>query len=379
MEKVKKLVEDLDEKKMKEKFVDTTDIMKYVEAFIKKKKLIIYGGYAVNALLSKKSKFYKEYTINDFDCYSANAKQDAKELAAELAKHKIPYIKIRKALHENTYKVYANFLQVIDLTQISLEEFNGLKAVSEYEKNHTKLYKNYSDAFALAPVCYLKASMHFELARPVRSYFRWEKIFYRLELITQLYAFKKTKVITSDKAMNKTFRNVLKYIKTSKLPIVGQNACKFYGLLKSYVPYIVILCIEPQKVKEDIIEIMHNNDILTKKHDDFIIIEDKNIKIKIINIEEECFSCFKKGGYTIGSYDTILYYMYEEYLYSIMNGYLEYAAELYDYISLLEYHIQQSLNNDPLKRLKTECFGKYTSIKDILAKRWKKRQTLEYY
>jgi hypothetical protein len=62
-----------------------------------------------------------------------------------------------------------------------------------------------------------------------------------------------------------------------------------------------------------------------------------------------------------------------------MNGYLEYAAELYDYISLLEYHIQQSLNNDPLKRLKTECFGKYTSIKDILAKRWKKRQTLEYY
>jgi hypothetical protein len=378
MDKVKKLVEDLDEKKLKEKFVDTADIIKCVETFIKKKKLIIYGGYAVNTLLSKKSQFYKDYTINDFDCYSPNAKQDAKELATELARLKFPYIKIRKALHENTYKVYANFLQVIDLTQISLEEFNGLKFVSEYEKMYTKLYKNYHETFLLAPVCYLKANMHYELARPVSSYFRWEKIFYRLQLVTQLYAFQKTKIIASG-TINKTFRNVLKYVKTSKLPIVGQNACKFHGLLKTYVPYLEVLCIEPEKVKENIIEIINSNDILTEKQDDFIIIQDDNLKIKIIKINEECFSCFQKGGYTIGSYDTVLYYMYKEYLHSIMHGHLEYGIELFNYISLLEYHIDKDLKNDPLKRLKTECYGKYTSIKDIFAKRWKKRQTLEYY
>ena len=34
---------------------------------------------------------------------------------------------------------------------------------------------------------------------------------------------------------------------------------------------------------------------------------------------------------------------------------------------------------DPIKRLKKECYGTNISMKDILIKKWKKRQTLEYF
>ena len=378
MDKVKEIVQQLDDKKQKDKFVDTTDIIKCVEEFIKKKQLIMYGGFAVNILLSKRYKFYKDYTINDFDCFSANAKQDAKELAQELANKNFPYIKIRKALHENTYKVYVNFLQVIDLTNIPIEEFNGLKVVSQYEKLHSKLYRNYHDTFIIAPVCFLKASMHYELARPVRSYFRWEKIFYRLDILTQLYSFKKPKLVESNKKPNKTLKAVLKYVKQTKQPIIGHNAFKIYGLTNSYSTYLSFLSIEPEKTKETVLDIVGKDAVITKNQE-YVMIQNDEVIIKIIKIEEDCFSYFQKGGYSVGSYDTTLYYMYKEYMQSIIIGQLEHASELYNYISLLEYNIKHNLTNDPLKRLKTECYGIYTSIKDILAKKWKKKQTLEYY
>jgi hypothetical protein len=63
----------------------------------------------------------------------------------------------------------------------------------------------------------------------------------------------------------------------------------------------------------------------------------------------------------------------------IADNKLENAQIIYQYISTLEEHIQHELNNEPLKRLNTDCFGKYTSLKDILAKKWKKKQTLVYY
>jgi hypothetical protein len=53
-----------------------------VENFIIRKKLICYGGTAINNILPKYAQFYKrDIEIPDYDFFSENALEDAKELA----------------------------------------------------------------------------------------------------------------------------------------------------------------------------------------------------------------------------------------------------------------------------------------------------------
>jgi hypothetical protein len=384
MNELEKIVKNIDDEKINRKYIDSKQLIEYVESFIKRKSLILYGGFAINLLMPKKYKFYKSFTINDFDCYSINAKEDAKELAKELANNNYPYIKVKKALHENTYKVYVNFLQVIDITQISKEEYDCLKKTAEYEKVNTKLYKYYKETFTIAPVMYLKTNMHYELSRPLNSYFRWEKVFYRMQLLTRLFNFKNINILEEHLTPSKSFKKVMKYIKTNDNVIIGKNAFKYYGITKEYDIQIDILSINPQETKDAIIKLLNLNSVngtktIVKNKRDYYIVSDGIIHIKIINTKEDCYSYFKVNGYLIGSYDTVLYYLYNDYLQNIVDDNIDGSRHLFQYISALEYYLNNSIQNDPSQRLGTDCFGKYTSLKDILAKKWKKRQTIVYY
>jgi|694.fasta_scaffold00441_56 hypothetical protein len=370
-----KLVEKLDNQKLNKKYTDSKQLIDHVEAFIKRKGLILYGGFAINLLMPKKQKFYKEFTVNDLDCYSTNAKQDAIEIANDISQHNYKYVKVRKALHENTYRVFVNFLQVLDITQISKGTFEDLQKVAEYEKNNTKVYTHYKDSFVLAPVTYLKANMHFELSRPLNSYHRWEKIYDRMNILTKLFDFKSTK-IEEHIPVSKTFKDILQYVKKNNLVIVGMNALKYYGVIQEYNMNLEILSTDPNATKDAIVKLLKNTTVKQKKH---IFITSDSINIQIISTKDECYSYLKSNGYMIGSYDTVLYFMYNDYMQCIADNKLENAQIIYQYISTLEEHIQHELNNEPLKRLNTDCFGKYTSLKDILAKKWKKKQTLVYY
>jgi hypothetical protein len=370
-----KLVEKLDNQKLNKKYIDSKQLIDHIEDFIKRKGLILYGGFAMNLLMPKKKKFYKEFTVNDLDCYSTNAKQDAIEIANDISMHNYKYVKVRKALHENTYRVFVNFLQVIDITQITKGTFEDLQKVAEYEKNNTKIYKYYKDSFILAPATFLKANMHFELSRPLNSHHRWEKIYDRINLLTNLFDFKNIKK-EDHVPESKTFKYILQYVKKSNLVIVGMNALKYYGAIQEYNMNLEILSTDPKATKDAIVKLLKNATVKQKKQ---IFITSDNINIKIINTKDECYSYLKSNGYMIGSYDTVLYFMYNDYMQCIADNKLEKAQNIYQYISILEHHIQHKLNNEPLKRLNVECFGNYTSLKDILAKKWKKKQTLVYY
>ena len=57
-------------------------MVEIVENFLKSKRLLCYGGTAINNILPKQAQFYnKDYEIPDYDFYSPNALDDAKELA----------------------------------------------------------------------------------------------------------------------------------------------------------------------------------------------------------------------------------------------------------------------------------------------------------
>ena len=61
---------------------DVQNIINIVEDFIKRKKLICYGGTAINNILPEEDQFYnKDVEIPDYDFFSDDALKDAKELA----------------------------------------------------------------------------------------------------------------------------------------------------------------------------------------------------------------------------------------------------------------------------------------------------------
>ena len=76
--------------KMGNRLVNTPevqDMIRIVEDFIKKKNLICYGGVAIDALLPEQDKIYdKNIELSDYDFYTPNALEDAKELADLYAK-----------------------------------------------------------------------------------------------------------------------------------------------------------------------------------------------------------------------------------------------------------------------------------------------------
>ena len=76
---------DIAEKRKGKRVVSDPDVKKIIsilEDFLKRKKLVCYGGTAINNILPLEDQFYdKDVEIPDYDFYSPNALDDAKELA----------------------------------------------------------------------------------------------------------------------------------------------------------------------------------------------------------------------------------------------------------------------------------------------------------
>jgi len=75
-------------------------IFDILENFIKRKKLILYGGIAINNILPKKDQYYdKKYELPDYDIYSKNSINDAKELVDLYAFHGFKECEAKSAIH----------------------------------------------------------------------------------------------------------------------------------------------------------------------------------------------------------------------------------------------------------------------------------------
>jgi len=118
------------EKKQGKKKIRTPEIQEIVgivEKFLKVKKLICYGGTAINNILPINDQFYdKEIELPDYDFYSMNAMDDAKKLADIYYKAGFDEVQASAGQHYGTYKVYVNFIPIADITQLSGEIFKAI-------------------------------------------------------------------------------------------------------------------------------------------------------------------------------------------------------------------------------------------------------------
>lgn len=162
------------------KWIKLAPIKKYIEEFLISKQLIIYGGNAINLALPKSKQFYKEDEIQDFDIYSLNAQKDAVDLCNYIHnKTKNPYIFVKTARHEGTYRIYYEWAHIVDISNVENKLF--------YNKLLKLTKPKYNKKFTLAPTEALKYSFHFELSKPLSSTFRWEKIYDRLKIFDSIY------------------------------------------------------------------------------------------------------------------------------------------------------------------------------------------------
>lgn len=212
------------------------NIIDVLEKFIQDKKLVCYGGTAINNILPKEDQFYnRNIEIPDYDFFSPNAMNDAKELADIYFKQGFSSVEAKAGVHYGTYKVFVNFFQIADITQIDSKLF------SSFKKNAI-----IKEGILYCPPNFLRMAMYLELSRPSGDITRWEKVLKRLNLLNKNYPLKATNCdpdsfakSLSVRSYNKQYfhekdkiQDVIKNVASSssdKLVLIGGYAFSLYS------------------------------------------------------------------------------------------------------------------------------------------------------
>jgi hypothetical protein len=202
-------------------------IISIVENFLRKKSLICYGGTAINNILPKQDQFYNtDIEIPDYDFYSSNALNDAKELVDIYIENGFQEVEAKSGQHHGTYKVYVNFIPVADITYVPKELFVAIK------KEAIKV-----GGIFYAPPNLLRMGMYLELSRPAGDVSRWEKVLKRLTLLNKHYPLKGKQCSTIDfqrqmadeKQADKIYENVQHTLIDQGVVFFGGYALSMYS------------------------------------------------------------------------------------------------------------------------------------------------------
>jgi hypothetical protein len=163
------------------------NIFKIIEKFIKSHKMMIYGGTAINNILPRKLRFYNtDVDVPDYDVFSDNPIENVKEISDIFYEKGYKNVVAKSGSHIGTYKVFVNYLPVLDVTYMDTLLLDTL-----LRESITK------DGLHYSPVNLLRFSMYGELSRPQSEPDRWEKVYKRLVILNKAYPFHYDKCKTS--------------------------------------------------------------------------------------------------------------------------------------------------------------------------------------
>ena len=387
---------------------DVKKIIGILEDFLKIKRVICYGGTAINNILPKNDQFYdKDIEVPDYDFYSNSAMDHAIELANIYNEHGYTEVEAKAGVHHGTYKVYVNFLPIADITQLHSMIFDEL----------------YEASIKIAGIRYaspdfLRMGMFLELSRPNGDISRWEKVHKRLILLNKHYPFKSNTQcdkIEFQRKMNRPLSGnsvvqkdnmTIEEIEAEVFTIVrdelashgavffGGYACGLYakhmkdGEKQEFakIPDFDVIIEDSDHVALIIKEQLEQSGytkILLIEHAEIGEIVPRHIEIKIgkesIAFLYDPIACHNYNTITVGNdmeinvatIDTILTFylafMYTKKLYYYKDRLSCLAEYLYD---LQE---DNRLNQKGLlKRFSMKCYGKQPTMEDIRAKKAQK-------
>jgi hypothetical protein len=366
-------------------------IIDVVETFLRQKKLICYGGTAINNILPKQDQFYnKDIEIPDYDFYSYNALNDAKELVDLYINDGFIEVEAKSGQHHGTYKVFVNFIPVADISYMPKELFNSIKL----------------DAIKISGILYappnlLRMGMYLELSRPEGDISRWEKVLKRLTLLNKHYPLTsqhcnklsfQRKMDNSERATN-IYDNVKHTLIDQGVIFFGGYAMSLYSKYMpstkrrdvEKIPDFDVLSEEPlltaQIVKERLSDIgVKDVKIIKRPGIGEIIAPNYEIKVNndtILFIYEplacHSYNIIKEDGYDvkIATIDTMLsFYLAFSY---VKRPYYDKERILCMSTYLFEVQEKNRLSqNGLLKRFNIDCIGHQETIEEMRANKAKK-------
>ena len=151
--------------------------LKVVEAFLRRKRRVCYGGTAMNSILPRSKQFYNmELDLPDYDFFTPEMDDDIEDIVAMLRKAGFTEIYHKTGIHEGTKKILVNFTPIADITFISKPIFDVFlkRSVVRDGIHHTD------------PEI-LRMMMYLEISRPKGQVDRWQKVYERLQLINKIF------------------------------------------------------------------------------------------------------------------------------------------------------------------------------------------------
>ena len=373
-------------------------IIEIVEEFIRHKKLICYGGTAINNILPEEERFYnKDIDIPDYDFFSQNALNDAKELTDIYYKKGFLDVEAKSAQHHGTYKVFVNYIPVADITFMPNEIYNILK------KDTISI-----DGILYAPPNFLRMSMYLELSRPAGDTSRWEKILKRLMLLNKNYPITDINCNEIDfqrEMENK--ENQSKIYENVKNTLINQGVVFFGGfsnvLYSQYMPKNLqkkieniadfdVLSNNPEKTAEIVKERLDDNGVKHVKiikHSNIGVIIPEHYEVRIGKdsilfiykpIGCHSYNILMMNGkkVRVATIDTMLSF-YLAFLYANKPYYNQFIDRILCMSKFL-FDVQQKnrlSQKGLLKRFSILCYGHQESIEEMKAKKAEKYKELK--
>ena len=189
-----------------------------VEEFLKSHPVMCYGGTAINNMLDPEDRFY-DFTREtpDYDFYSKTPQLHAMEIADKLHAAGIPDIQVKPGVHLGTFKVFADYTGVADVSEMSPQLFDRL-----WDEGYEQ------DGIHYVTPNFLRMSTYLELSRPEGDVSRWNKVYHRMMLLNDKYPLKCAKKTDPvEKSLTESRKKeVIKLLKDENIVLLGFNAAE---------------------------------------------------------------------------------------------------------------------------------------------------------
>jgi hypothetical protein len=155
--------------------LEARKIVDILEAFLRIKGRVVYGGAAINAHMPPERKFYDPALyLPDYDFLTPDPLQDCADLIVSFQEEGFTDVEAKFGIHEGTYKVFVNYRPAADITFMPADLYGRLAADAVL-----------IDGIRYASPDYLRMNMYLELSRPAGDVSRWEKVYKRLLLLNE--------------------------------------------------------------------------------------------------------------------------------------------------------------------------------------------------
>jgi len=264
LKKIDQIAKDIEKEEEHEQYIKYKSIFDEAIKYIKTKKILLYGGMAINDLLPKKDKIYPVDSLPDIDIFSENGKKQSDEIVKHFIKKGYNKLTTNSsdALHVGTYKVFIDSVQVFDVTTISKVAFKRLQENSVIGDTGIRVVNPQ----------FLRLSLHMMMSQSHDAR-RWGKVFNRLITFYKYFPPKEcTPQDVSKKISNESFTQSYHITETlihDAYTFLDKKNIVYFGIneiltyLKNYSGKMYI----PPNLKIAPIQIIATSNILELAHD----------------------------------------------------------------------------------------------------------------